>query len=240
MMLSRHIKTAKVALKVNRYRSRSLDEAVAKVKESADLDAVARLRRKMAPVVQKDPSSAAKYATPRYWFLLNKLRAAELGLQTASGLRILDIGCGPGYFIAIGRALGHQCFGVDAPDSCLNAIEREVYGAMIDALGCRGVVTPLLIERFKPLPFHEQPFDLITAFWICFNRHRQADEWGLNEWKFFVEDARACLRPGGRLVLDLNDNSERYGTLRFYDEQTRNYFRSVGSVDQGRITIARG
>ena len=240
MMLSRHIQTAKVALRMNRYRSRSLDEAVAKVKESADLDAVARLRRKMAPIVQQDPSSAAKYATPRYWFLLNKLRAAELGLHTTSGLRILDIGCGPGYFIAIGRALGHQCFGVDAPDSCLNVIEREVYGAMIEALHCRQVVSPLLIERFKPLPFREQPFDLITAFWVCFNRHRQPDEWALEEWRFFVDDALACLRPGGRLFLDLNDNSERYGDLLFYDSPTRDYFRSMGSVDQGRITIARG
>ena len=56
-----------------------------------------------------------------------------------------------------------------------------------------------------------QPFDLITAFWICFNRHRQPDEWGAAEWRYFVEDAIACLRPGGRLVLDLNENAARYG-----------------------------
>jgi hypothetical protein len=98
----------------------------------------------------------------------------------------------------------------------------------------------LLIQRFQPLPFHDEPFDLITAFWVCFNRHRQPDEWGLEEWRFFVEDALACIRPGGRLVLHLNDHSERYGTLRFYDAPLRDYFQSVGTADNGVVAVPRG
>jgi len=238
-MLSEQIATAKLALKVRQRGSTGLNEALAQVRKSADSAAIGQLWQRMAPIYHKDPTSAAKYANPRRWLLLNALRVAELGLDTASGLRVLDIGCGPGYFVAMVRALGHQCHGVDAPDECLNAVEREVYTTLTGALHCRDTVSPLLIERFKPMPFRDQPFDLITAFWICFNRHGQADEWGIDEWRFFTQDALACVRPGGRIVLDLNENPERYGALRFYDTATRDYFRSTGSVEQGRVVLSR-
>jgi SAM-dependent methyltransferase len=238
-MLADTIATAKLALKVRRHGSSSLNALVSQVEASADSAAIARLADRVAPVYREDPTSAAKYAKPRHWLLLNTLRAADLGLHNASGLSILDIGCGPGYFLALARALGHDCYGVDAPDSYLTAVERDVYTTLTEAFGCRDFVSPLLIERFQPLPFRAQPFDLITAFWICFNRHRQPDEWGVEEWRFFVEDAMACLRPGGRLVLHLNENAERYGELRFYDAALRDYFCSVGSADNGRVAIAR-
>jgi hypothetical protein len=196
------------------------------------------MRRRVEPIYQREPTSAARYARPHHWILLNALRVADLGLHTTPKLRVLD-GCGPAYFLAIAQALGHQCYGVDAPDSVLTPVERDVYTTLVDALQCREVVSPLLIERFKPLPFREAPFDLITAYWICFNRHRQPVEWGCAEWRFFVEDAMAWLRPGGRMMLDLNENSERYGELRFYDASTRDYFRSVGTVAGGKVVVVR-
>ena len=238
-MLSDRIATTKLALRVRRYGSPSLNGIASQVEASADAGAIARLWQRVAPVYRKDPTSAAKYAKPRQYLMLNTLRAASLGLHTASGLRILDIGCGPGFFLALGRALGHQCYGVDAPDSYLTPVERDVYTTLTEAFHCRQAVSPLLIERFTPMPFREQPFDLITAFWVCFNRHRQPDEWGVEEWRFFVEDALACLRPGGRMVLHLNENPERYGELRFYDAALRDYFGSVGRADQGRVTVTR-
>jgi len=237
--LSDQIATAKLALKVRRHSSPGLNETVSRVEASIEL-AVAELWRKVEATYRRDPASAAKYARPHQWFLLNTLRLAELGLDNSSALRILDIGCGPGYFVALARALGHDCHGVDAPGPYLTDVEREVYTSLLQAFDCSRVVSPLLIERFKPLPFREQPFDLITAFWICFNRHRQDDEWGLEEWKFFVQDALACVRPGGRIVLDLNENRDRYAELRFYDEATQDYFRSVGNVNQGRVVLTRG
>lgn len=238
-MLSDRIANAKLALKVRRRGSGSLNGAVSKVEKSADSAAITQLWRRMAPIYEKDPTSAAKYARPRHWLLLNTLRIADLELHTAPRLRILDIGCGPGYFVALTRAFGHECYGADAPDSYLTAVEQDVYTTLTEAFHCRQQVGPLLIERFKTMPFREQPFDLITAFWICFNRHRQADEWGLEEWRFFVEDALACLRPGGRIVLDLNEHRERYGELRFYDAATRNYFHDRGTVNQGRVVVVR-
>lgn len=239
-VLSSSIGNARLALQVRRRASSpALRQALTKVEALAHSAPVVQLRQRVEPMYQREPTSAAKYATPRQWILVNALRAAALGLDTGSALRVLDIGCGPAYFLAIGRALGHQCYGVDAPETILTPLERDVYATLVQAFQCGEVVSPLLIERFKPLPFREQPFDLITAYLICFNRHRQPDEWGREEWRFFVEDAMTCLRRGGRLVLDLNENAERYGPLRFYDEATRDYFRSVGIVDQGKVAVLR-
>jgi hypothetical protein len=111
---------------------------------------------------------------------------------------------------------------------------------LIDILQFGANVSPLLIERFVPLPFEDRRYDLITAFWICFNRHRQPDEWGVEEWRYFVGDATRKLRPGGRLWLDLNENPERYGALRFYDQSTLEYFQSVGTVELGRVLVVNG
>jgi SAM-dependent methyltransferase len=192
----------------------------------------------MLPDYQRDPVSAAKYSDYRNWLLLNIYRAACLQLHAGPRLHILDIGCGPGFFIAVNRALEHECDGVDVPEQYFTSVERKVYAELLAAFGCARYRSSLLIERFVPLPFQTQ-FDLITAFWICFNRHRQPDEWGVEEWRFFVEDARRLLRERGRLYLELNEHAERYGTLRFYDAETLEYFRSVGDVDRGRITIVQ-
>jgi SAM-dependent methyltransferase len=231
------METLKLALKLRRVGAPALGEAVRKVEAAADSVSIARLRRKMDPIHRAGPASAAKYANSRYWLLFNALRAAELGLHRAPSLRILDLGSGPGYFLAVARALGHDCRGVDAPNSHLTEVEREVYSELTAALRCRDSVRPLLIEPFTPLPFRDPPFDLITAFWICFNRHRQPDEWGLREWRYFVEDAFSCLRPGGKIVLDLNAHPERYGDLRYFDPSTRDYFLSMGQVNQGRVVM---
>jgi SAM-dependent methyltransferase len=200
---------------------------------------IQRLWRDMRPVFEEDPDCAAKYASPDFWLLLNTERSARLGLHACSGLRILDIGCGPGFFMAAARALGHQCYGIDAPEPLLTPVEGQVYATLLDSLNCRPYVTPLLIERFVPLPFRDCPYDLITAFWICFNRHRQADEWGVEEWRFFVEDGWRCLREGGRIVLELNENHERFDELCYYDSSTLAYFRSVGTADGGRVVLPR-
>lgn len=238
--VSRRLMIYQLGRKVKQHGSRTLTDLAADVEKSMDSDKLRRLWQEVSEEYDRNPASAAKYAMPLEWLLLNTLRAGKLGLHTSSGLRIMDIGCGPGYFMAVTRALGHQTEGVDAPESYLTPVERRVYGSLIDMLGCGPYKSPLLIERLVPLPFPEARYDLITAFWICFNRHRQADEWGMEEWQYFVDDAVVRLRPGGRLFLDLNENPERYGELRFYDRATLTYFRSVGNVEQGSVLITNG
>ncbi len=237
--VSRRLELYRLSARLRPYGPSMANELLASLEESADVERIERLWAEMRPAFRKEPTSAAKYANRRYWLLLNIYRAAQLGLQAGPKRRIMDIGCGPGFFLAVARALGHQAQGVDAPDSFLTAVERRVYAELLAALGCSRNVSPLLIERFVPLPFGEERYDLITAFWICFNRHRQADSWGEAEWRFFVEDAVNHLSQGGKLLLELNEDSAAFGELRYYDEATLAYFRSVGSVDKQRVLIAR-
>lgn len=237
--LSRQLSIYRLGSRLREHPSPKLRDLPAAIERSIDRQELEKLWLEVKKEYKSSPTSAAKYAKPKQWLLLNTLRAAELGLQETKGLRILDIGCGPAYFLRVARTLDHSAEGVDAPTSYLTDVERRVYSRLIDILQMGRYVTPLLIERFAPLPYAEGSYDLITAFWICFNRHRQADEWGRPEWEFFVEDARRKLRPGGRLFLDLNENPERYGPLRFYDSATLEFLRSAGQVDEGRITISR-
>ena len=237
--VSRQLLIYRLGSRVKRHRSQKLAGVPALIEASMDPNRMQALRHDVGAEFDRNPTSAAKYAMPREWLLLNTLRAGDLGLHTSSGWRILDIGCGPAYFLAAARALGHHTEGVDAPPSYMTPVERRVYGELIKVLRLGESVSPLLIERFVPLPFAEERYDLITAFWICFNRHRQPDEWGVDEWRFFVEDATRRLRPGGRLFLELNENPERYGGLRFYDAATRDYFRSVGTVNEGCVLVKR-
>jgi len=224
-------------IRLRAYGSRKLDGAFSAVQRSADKKRIAQLSRDVAAIFRRDPFSAAKYVDFPIWLLRNIHRAAQLGLHEASGLRILDIGCGPGYFIAAARALGHECRGIDVPNSWFTPLELQVYSELLQALNCHQYVSPLSIERFVPLPFHGEQCDLITAFLVCFNRHDKPDQWGVPEWRFFVEDALRNLREGGRLFLGLNDNRKRFGKLLFYDDELLAYFQSVGTVNGARITI---
>ncbi len=236
----RKIEIAKIWLRLCRYRSVALCRLPARVCDHADLPRIDALAQEMAPVVKRDPTCAAKYADYDLWVPFNVARIASLSLHAAKPQRLLDIGCGPGYFLAAALACGHDCYGIDAPQNILTEVEARVYSELLAALSCDRRVSPLLIERFVPMPLPLQDLDLITAFWICFNRHRQPDEWGVSEWRFFVDDARSHLRSGGVLHLELNENPERYGALRWYDQETLEYFRSTGTVNGGVVRIAKG
>jgi SAM-dependent methyltransferase len=231
---------AKVWARIAQYGSLRLCRLPSQVCENADLARIDRLAQEMAAVLERDPTCAAKYVDYGFWIPFNVARIGGLSLHTSTPLRILDIGSGPGYFLAAAKACGHQCYGIDAPANILSEVENRVYSETLAALACDRCVSPLLIERFVPMALPVRELDAITAFWICFNRHRQVDEWGAAEWRFFVEDALAHLRPGGFLHLELNSHPERYGSLEFCDKETLDFFRSVGTVRRGVFRIVKG
>ena len=237
---SRPLQIAKVWARIGQYGSVKLCRLPSQICENADLPRIERLAREMAPVLERDPACAAKYADYGYWIPFNVARIGALSLHTSTALRILDIGCGPGYFLAAAQACGHQCYGIDAPTNILSEVENRVYSETLAALGCDRYVSPVLIERFVPMSLPYRDLDAITAFWICFNRHRQLDEWGVSEWRFFVDDAVSHLRIGGFLHLELNSHPERYGSLDWYDNETLDFFRSVGTIQGGVVRIVKG
>jgi SAM-dependent methyltransferase len=222
--------------RVYQYRSLKLGGLAAQVRANADLKRIQQLGREMAGALEREPTCAAKYTDYTFWIPFNVARIGKLSLHKTPPLRILDIGCGPGYFLAAARACGHECYGIDAPPSILSDVEKRVYSELLGALGCDAQVSPLLIERYLAMNLPRE-LDLITAFWICFNRHCQPDEWGVAEWQFFVADALSHLRGGGTLHLELNANPGRYGSRQWYDEETLKFFRSVGTVDGGVVRI---
>ena len=238
--LSHHVQALVHQVRLRRFRSDRLNGLRHEIANTADLNRIDRLWKDVAPEYRRDRVCAAKYADYRFWLLLNTHRAARLDLHTERRrLRILDLGCGPGFFMRVGRVLGHDCHGIDVPEDCFTPLERRVYSEILGALGCDQLVSRLCIERFVPLPFEDQSYDLLTAFLICFNRHRQPDEWGTKEWRFFVNDALRLLREGGRLLLELNDNRARYGKAAYYDDDTLDYFRSIGTVDGRWVEITK-
>ena len=93
------------------------------------------------------------------------------------------------------------------------------------------------IEPFSPLPDLRHKFDLITAFMICFNSHKQENLWDVSEWEFFLNDLARYLKPRGRVWLELN--REYDGT--FYTPELKEFFQLRGArVDEHKIIFNSG
>ncbi len=55
----------------------------------------------------------AKYANIEPWLRLNRERAQDLKLHRSEPKRVLDLGCGGGFFLFIAKNLGHSVLGLD-------------------------------------------------------------------------------------------------------------------------------
>jgi SAM-dependent methyltransferase len=212
----------------------SLHELVAAIAASVDL---ARLRR-----LHREHRTGTAELVELYDYE-RKLEVAAVkallaGVHERPRLRILDLGCGGGYFVATCRYLGHACHGTEVPPSRMSLATAAAYAEVTSALRI-GPTIQLLISACAPLALPAMPssYDLITAHKICFNDHMRAHPWSVPQWQFFITDARRYLAPGGRLVLELNENVARYGARRWYDAELASYFGTVGRVVRNRITI---
>ena len=166
-----------------------------------------------------------KYLELRRWIEVNIRRIRYLDLDCGARKRILDIGCGAGYFLYICKWLGHDVLGLDLDES-------PMFNDLTKLLGIPRVIAR--IERHKPLPEFAERFDVITAYMICFNDHKTDHVWGPAEWDFFLNDAARYLAPGGRIHLELNEEFD--GTC--YTPELRDYFLQRGTVVvNNRITF---
>ena len=141
------------------------------------------------------------YEDATYWVDVNVRRVQDLWLDRTAPLRILDHGCGPGYFLYICQLFGHEGLGLDTD-------ENPLFRATTELFGVRRVISR--IEPQTPLPELGEKFDLVTGHRVCFHRlEREPDgewkEWTLADWKFFIRDIRTrFLKPDGRLFLEFN------------------------------------
>lgn len=169
-----------------------------------------------------------KYLDLDRWITINIRRIRDIELDLTRRKRILDLGCGAGYFLYVAQLLGHSGFGLD-----LDRI--PMFAEVTSLLGVRRVIQR--IQAFRPLRDLGGKFDLITAFMICFNSHRRPNLWGVAEWNFFLGDIAKYLAPRGRVWLELNRESD--GTL--YTPELKEFFQKRGArIDEHKIMFNSG
>ena len=164
-----------------------------------------------------------RYEDAAYWLGVNVERAQDLWLDRAPPLRILDLGCGAGYFLHVCRYFGHEGLGLDTDD-------EPLFRGATDLLGVPRVISRIYPQA--PLPDLGEKFDLVTAHRVCFHRIDRAanddwTEWKPPDWKFFIDDIRErFLKPDGRLLLEFNPR--RDGSS-FFTPELRALFRAQGA-----------
>jgi SAM-dependent methyltransferase len=170
-----------------------------------------------------------KYADVDQWLRVNRERIQDLKLHRSSPQRVLDLGCGGGFFLFILKGIGHSVLGLDVDESPLFKELLEVFGVPR---------TVFRIQPFESLPNVEQQFDWITAFSIGFDRDRANNSrWGPREWDFLLRDLQLRLAPGGRIYLTLNPlpNGD------YLTSELRDFFSSRGAdIERERIFFADG
>lgn len=173
-----------------RFPARLTVDTIIKSIDPAGFDQV---RRKYA--VDDPGDDPPKYLDLPHWIRINLQRVRELGLDYAEHSRILDLGCGAGYFLYINKLLGHEILGLDVDDF-------PMFDELTELLGIPRTIAR--IEAFQPLPKFDRKFDFITAYLICFNNHKTDKLWGPSEWDYFLSDVATRLTPNGRVWLELN------------------------------------
>jgi SAM-dependent methyltransferase len=159
------------------------------------------LRADYQPLLEVLGSYRFKFLDVKTFLPTTMARAHRIGLTTSSGLDILDIGTGAGYFPVVCKYYGHRAMAIDRDG---NPVFEDVTRWLdVDRRSCE-------IHAFEPIPDLGRAFDLVTAFMVNFDRYEPPEyrPWGPSEWEFFLTDvARRHLKDGGRLVLLLNNHT---------------------------------
>jgi len=197
-----------------------------RVIETIDPVAFERIRQRYAG--DNPTEDWRKYLDLDRWITINIRRIRDIELDLARRKRILDLGCGAGYFLYVAQLLGHTGLGLDLD-------RTRMFAEITSLLGVRRVIQR--IRAFHPLPDFGEKFDLITAFMICFNSHRRPNLWGVAEWDFFLDDIAKHLAPRGRIWLELNRESD--GTI--YTPELKEFFLKRGArIDEHKIMFNSG
>jgi SAM-dependent methyltransferase len=190
-------------------------------------------QERLREIQQRYASSAAgyaKYANVDPWLRLNRERVQDLKLHRSPRTRVLDLGCGGGFFLFILKRLGHSALGLDVD-------QVSLYTELLNIFDVPRVVWR--IKAFQPLPDLGQKFDWITAFSINFNLYYPKERlWGPAEWDFFLRDLQQRhLAPGGKIFFGLNPT---FGGD-YYTPELRDFFLRRGAdVERERILFDKG
>lgn len=127
-------------------------------------------------------------------------------LPDVSGLRILDAGCGSGYYSAWLAERGAEVVGVDASEAMI-AEAKERYGE---------AATFLVADLREPLDaFEDESFDLVVS---------QLTLEHIADWRTPMVEFHRLLTPGGRLVVSCDHPFTTYFVIEHEDPE-------IGSAD---------
>jgi 2-polyprenyl-3-methyl-5-hydroxy-6-metoxy-1,4-benzoquinol methylase len=137
-------------------------------------------------------------------------------LGDVAGQAVLDAGCGEGYLARVLAARGARVTGLDrAPSLIARARERTPDGSIAYAVADLG----------EPLPAHEGRFDAVASYLVLND---------VDDYRGFAATLARSLRPGGRMVLALNNP---YGAV--VRGHVQDYF-ATGTVSPYRAMWAAG
>ena len=197
-----------------------------RVIETIDPAEFEQIRRQYA--VANPGADWPKYLDLDRWIGVNIRRIRQLELDLARPKRILDLGCGAGYFLYIAQLLGHSGVGLDID-------QLPMFREITRLLGVHRIVQR--IEPFRPLPDLGRKFDLVTAFMICFNDHKMPGLWKVPEWEFFLDDLAKHLTTRGRVWLELNQEYDET----FYTPELKEFFQKRGArIDDQKVIFTSG
>ena len=108
------------------------------------------------------------------------------------GRRILDLGCGPGFYTARLARLGHICVGIDYSPA---SIEYARADATDSGLSCEYQLRDIRSAHFT------SAFDLVLLISGELNTFQPS------EAQVILDAANGALRPGGRLVVEVHPES---------------------------------
>ncbi len=106
------------------------------------------------------------------------------------GRSLLDIGCGPGTFLAAARALGYEVYGLDLNPQAIQK-SKELYG--LDSFFC-GTLSNFTAQN------PGRRFDVVTSFEVLEHLDDPTD---------FIDRVRCVLKPDGFVALSV-PNRERF------------------------------
>lgn len=164
-----------------------------------------------------------KYADVERWLKINIRRAHDLKLDREKPKRILDLGCGAGFFLFVAKHFGHAGLGLDVDDF-------PVSNELIELFGVERVTWR--IRALQPLPNFGRRFDLITGFSTAFNRSEDESRgWTADEWSFFLDDLNQWLEPHGEIFFEINSGKDG----RYFPGEIRELFVRRGAQVNGEF-----
>jgi SAM-dependent methyltransferase len=132
--------------------------------------------------------------------------------------RILDLGCGPGFYSERLSHLGHMCYGIDYSPA---SIEHAVDTTKMEQLDCNYVCQDIRQAEF---PTH---VDLVMLIYGEFNIFRPSDAAKI------LDKSWQALDPGGTLLLE----PHTYPMVRKLGKRNASWYSSVGGLFSDRSHV---